>query len=69
MANGIEAKRNELGMTRAAFAEAMQVDYTTVWKWENGKEIPHHTRMKQLASVLKTSLPELFPDLFGPTAS
>jgi transcriptional regulator with XRE-family HTH domain len=67
MPNCIEAKRKDLGMTRAALAQAMQVDYTTVWKWEHGKEIPHHSRMKHLASVLKTPLPELFPDLFGVT--
>jgi transcriptional regulator with XRE-family HTH domain len=67
MQNCIEAKRKELGMTRAEFAAAMHVDYTTVWKWENGKMLPDPSRLTQLAHVLKTPLTVLFPDLFGVT--
>ena len=65
MQNCIEEKRLALGLTRAAFAKAMQVDHTTVWKWEHGKMIPDPSRMAQLAKVLKTPLTVLFPDLFG----
>jgi transcriptional regulator with XRE-family HTH domain len=43
----------------------MDVDYTTVWKWEHGKMLPDPSRMSRLAAVLQTTLAELFPALFG----
>jgi transcriptional regulator with XRE-family HTH domain len=48
-------------MTRAEFAEAMRVDISTVWKWENGKMLPDPSRMPQLSSILKTPLTAWFP--------
>lgn len=69
MSNCIEEKRKALGMTRAVFAQKMQVDYTTAWRWEHGEMLPDPSRMRQLSTVLHTPLPELFPDLFGPSAN
>ena len=52
MKDKIKKDRKERDMTLKQYAELLQVDQNTVWKWENGKRNP--TRQVQLLITFST---------------
>lgn len=52
MENSIKARREALGMSRSELARKMQVRWSTVWRWEEGKVEVSWTTLSQIAEIL-----------------
>ena len=58
--NGLRAVREAKKMSQKQLADAIQVDRTTVTKWETGGAYPRGETLAQLADVLHCTIDELF---------
>ncbi|MEU5644014.1 helix-turn-helix transcriptional regulator [Streptomyces milbemycinicus] len=52
-------RREAVGHTQESLAEALQVDRTTVGRWENGRGTPQPWMRPKLAQALRVSLDQL----------
>jgi len=59
--DGLAARRRALGLTQDTLAEALQVERSTVARWEQGTSAPRPWHRRRLAQVL-----ELAPDQLAP---
>jgi DNA-binding transcriptional regulator YiaG len=50
---GIEKARVQLGFTKSAMAEALEVTNSTFHNWRRGTTVPHHNQQEQLADRLR----------------
>lgn len=57
--NGLAARRVAVGLTQAAFADAVGVTRSTAWRWEALGVPPSPTLRPRIAEVLQVSLDEL----------
>ena len=51
----IRAAREQRGLSQEELAVSVGVTGQSIQQWESGKTTPRHTRMRKLATVLKTS--------------
>jgi DNA-binding XRE family transcriptional regulator len=63
MDNSIKNHREACGMSRSTLADKMQVDCSTVWRWEEGKVEVSWTTLSQIAEILNVPTRELLPGL------
>lgn len=56
----IAARRRKLKMTQDDLAKQLNVDRTTVTKWETGKAAPRSFMLIRLAKILQCPVEELF---------
>lgn len=56
----IQAKRMGLGLSQAELANTMNIDASTVAKWETGGAYPRAKLLPKLADTLNCSIDELF---------
>lgn len=56
--DGIDIKeaRKSLGLTQEEFAERLGVTFAAVNRWENGKAVPHRSRIKAIQALLNQDL-------------
>jgi len=55
----IQATREELRLTKTAFAGLVGVSQPTVTRWELGYDIPDERHLQKLAAIIGVSVPEL----------
>jgi len=60
-AANITSARHARGWTKADLAELMEVDKSTVGRWENGHTFPTIVHQHLLARMLDVPLADLFP--------
>lgn len=53
-AKQIEALRKRLNLDRQAFATAIGVKETTVWRWEGGRSKPHGVFVQKMRDLAGT---------------
>ncbi|MGN0163411.1 MAG: helix-turn-helix transcriptional regulator [Candidatus Ornithomonoglobus sp.] len=58
--NKLKEKRQAVGMTQASLAAEMQVDRTTVVKWEKNEAFPRADKLPKLAEMLHCTIDELY---------
>ena len=58
----IQKMRLARGLTQAKLAEALDVDTSTVTKWETGEAKPRADKLPLLAKILGCSIDELFAE-------
>lgn len=58
----IRKMRRARGLTQAKLAEALDVDTSTVTKWETGEAKPRADKLPLLAKILGCSIDELFAE-------
>lgn len=58
----IRKMRLARGLTQAKLAEALDVDTSTVTKWETGEAKPRADKLPLLAKILGCSIDELFAE-------
>ncbi len=56
----LEAARVNAGMTQKEVATAMNVDRTTVIRWEKAKKIPNYDESEKLAKLYRIPLDNIF---------
>ena len=56
----LEAARVNAGMTQKEVAMAMNVDRTTVIRWEKAKKIPNYDESEKLAELYRIPLDNIF---------
>jgi transcriptional regulator with XRE-family HTH domain len=62
MQNSIKAVREERGISRSDLAARMQVDFSTVWRWEEGQvEVPWGV-LRKIAALLQVAPIALVPE-------
>lgn len=57
--HNIQAKRNEVKLKQEDIARALDIDRSTVAKWETGRSLPRAELLVRLAKVLGCSIDEL----------
>ena len=57
--NNIQVKRTEANLKQEDIARALDIDRSTVAKWETGKSLPRAEMLVRLAKVLRCSIDEL----------
>lgn len=60
--NNFKRLRLIQGLTQAELAEALGVSTVTICKWELGRGLPKAKRLKEVASILHTTIPELLEE-------
>lgn len=60
--NNFKRARLIQGLTQAELAAALGVSAVTVCKWELGRGLPKAKRLKEVASILHTTIPELLDE-------
>ena len=58
--NGILKARNEAGMTQQELADSLNIDRSTVAKWETGAAFPTGKKIPLVAKALGCEVSELF---------
>lgn len=58
--NAIRLRRIELKMSQQVLADALEVERSTVAKWETGKSSPTADKLPQLAKILNCTIDDLF---------
>lgn len=58
--NTIRRRRIELKMSQQVLANALEVERSTVTKWETGKSSPTADKLPQLAKILNCTIDDLF---------
>ena len=66
--NNFKRARLIQGLTQAELAEALGVSTVTICKWELGRGLPKAKRLKEVANILHTTVPELLKEPEGRTA-
>lgn len=56
----LQARRQELGLSRAALAEACGVKPATVWRWEKGWYEPGWSNKEALSAALGVNVTSLY---------
>ena len=56
----IAAARTNVGLTQKEFAEALNVDRTTVINWEKGKYIPNLNNLRTISEITKIPMDYIF---------
>lgn len=67
--NGLAGRRRTVGLTQEALAEYMQVDRSTVARWESGRTAPQPWMRPRLARFLRVNAEELNDLLTGHSPS
>jgi transcriptional regulator with XRE-family HTH domain len=62
MPNCIKAIREARGIDQKSFAEAMQVDRVTIWRWENSHSPLLDGTITKIAQYFQVTPASLFPD-------
>lgn len=57
---GVAYKRKALGLSQQQLADKLNVDRTTVSKWEIGEAKPRAEILKKLSEILKCPMEELW---------
>ena len=57
--NNIKVFRENNGFTQMDIAEKLQIDKSTVSKWETGDSMPRADKLKQLAKILNCTVDDL----------
>lgn len=57
---GIAEKRKQFGYSQKQLADMLQIDRTTVSKWEVGEAKPRAEILKKLSEIFKCSMEELW---------
>ncbi|MFB6551279.1 helix-turn-helix transcriptional regulator [Streptomyces sp. NPDC056405] len=57
--NGLAGRRRTMGLTQEALAEHMQVDRSTIARWESGRTAPQPWMRPRLARLLRVNAEEL----------
>lgn len=65
----IAEKRKRMRLTQEELAAQLNVDRSTVAKWETGKSAPRSFMLIRLAKILKCPLEELFDETQGEEVS
>ena len=60
--NEIQMMRNRLGITQEELAAVIEVDRSTIAKWETGKALPRAELLPKLARALNCSIDNLLSD-------
>ena len=60
--NFIKVKREKYKFTQADIAEKLQIDKSTVSKWETGESRPRAEKLIQLAKLFNCTIEELLKD-------
>jgi DNA-binding XRE family transcriptional regulator len=60
--NAIAFYRKKMGQTQQGLAAALQVDRTTVSKWESGRAMPKAKMMPTIAKAVGTTVEALYKD-------
>ncbi len=60
--NNIKVFREKSGFTQMYIAEKLQIDKSTVSKWETGESMPRVDKLKQLAKILNCTVDELLKE-------
>ena len=55
----LEERRQALGLAKTELARRLKVAPTTIWRWEDGVQIPHVSALRRLAAELDTTAPKL----------
>ena len=58
----IKRKRLEAGFTQIDLANKLEIDRSTVAKWETGESFPRAEKLIQLAEVLNCTIDDLLRD-------
>ena len=58
--SGIAELRKKAGMTQKDLADALNVERSTVAKWETGTSFPTWDKIPQVAEALKCGIGDLF---------
>ena len=58
----IKTQRESIGITQEKLAEEMNIDRSTVAKWETGQSMPRADKLKRLAEILDCTVDELLAD-------
>ncbi len=53
--------RKQKGFTQIELAELLEVDRSTISKWENGENYPKINRLQEISSTLGVPVQELLP--------
>jgi transcriptional regulator with XRE-family HTH domain len=57
---GIKSKRTQTGHTQESVAKELNVDRSTVAKWESGEAMPRADKLPALAKLFGCSIDDLF---------
>ncbi len=60
MKNKLKYFREKAGLTRAQLAEAIGVDRTLIWRYENNKCQPRDKVKGRIAQILNASVEDIF---------
>ena len=60
--NSIQSRRTRLGITQEELAAVIEVDRSTIAKWETGKALPRAELLPKLARALNCSIDNLLSD-------
>lgn len=55
----LKDKRQQAGLLQSDIAERLNIDRSTVAKWENGEALPRANRLVQLAKIYNCTIEEL----------
>lgn len=58
--NQIARIRKKFGITQQQLSERLEVDRSTIAKWESGESMPRADKLPELAKILNCSIDELF---------
>jgi transcriptional regulator with XRE-family HTH domain len=53
--------RKQKGLTQIELAEILDVDRSTISKWENGENLPKVNKLVKISSILGVPVDELLP--------
>ncbi|HEY5865114.1 MAG TPA: helix-turn-helix transcriptional regulator [Candidatus Tectomicrobia bacterium] len=67
--NCIKAVREAQGIDQKSFAEAMQVDRVTIWRWENSHTPLLEPTITKIAQYFQVMPAALFPDFLSVPAN
>lgn len=56
----LKAARVNVGLTRAAVAEKLDISISTVKNWENGKTFPKQPQIEQLCEIYGVAYDNIF---------
>lgn len=62
MLNSFKKSRLIMGLTQGELANMLSVSTVTIHKWESGKSFPKAKRLKEVASVLNTTVEKLLEE-------